>query len=449
MRDVVTLVAVLFFVSLSLRSTFVAYLLWGWCGLISLNAYMYGFMAGIQMVQLFALICLGRLLVDQDLRKNRYEPNRTTLVLAIFAIHMTLCALLAYPNLPRNWEAWGNMMKTLLYCAIMPMVVRDRRQIYSMVVMMVLGICFHGMLDGLKFISSGGSHKAAGVKFGDNNYYAMVLASAIPLLYYLARHLERRLLQLGAYGVMTLMVMAVIATKSRGGLLCLLAIGFWIVLASSRKFLGMMVLAAAAGLVVVTAPASWFERMNTMKTADEDGSFMGRVAAWRKSTAIALENPVFGGGIFAVQAPTLVEKFRNAPGLMGWVDAPDSGALAAHSIYFQVMGDQGFVGFLIFVGMLLNGFVTRREIVSRLKRVRQRNHWAADLADMLAASILAFSVGGALLSAAYLEVPYLSLMLLETIKIYVRKELEQAAKDAAPAGPLSPVQGTGELARVA
>jgi hypothetical protein len=42
--------------------------------------------------------------------------------------------------------------------------------------------------------------------------------------------------------------------------------------------------------------------------------------------------------------------------------------------------------------------------------------WASDLADMLGASVLAFMVGGALLSAAYNEVSLLAITLMETTK---------------------------------
>lgn len=432
MRDLVAMSAMLFFGYLGCRNTFIAYMLWGWAGLISINAYMFGFMAGVPLVQTFALICLGRLLFVREASVGAFQFNRTNIILIVLGVQVLLSATFAYNDLPRNWEACGNLMKTLLYCLLMPSIVTTRKRVYCMVVMIALGLSFHGMLDGLKFISSAGAHKATGVKFGDNNYYAVVLATVVPLLYYLGRYSEARITRLGAYCIMALTVLAIIATNSRGGLLCLVALGLWIVLNGDRKIAGMFTLVAVAAMIMAMAPDSWFERMNTMKNAEEDNSFMVRVGAWKKSTAIALENPLLGGGLFAVQAPSLYEKFRSAPGLMGFIDTPEAGLFAAHSIYFQVIGDLGFLGFIIYMVLLLNIFSTRRDIKRILKARGQKQHWGGDLADMLAASNLAFMVGGALLSAAYLEVPYLSFMLIEVLKFAVKNETAEAKPAASP-----------------
>lgn len=432
MRDLVAMVAMLFFAYLGCRNTFIAYMLWGWAGLVSINAYMFGFMAGIPLVQIFALICLTRLLLFKEASVGRFQFSRTSIIMLMLGLQVLLSAIFAYDNLPRNWEACGNLMKTLLFCLVMPSIVTTRKRVYCMVVMIALGLSFHGMLDGLKFIASGGTHNATGVKFGDNNYYAMVLATVIPFLYYLGRYSESKLARLGISGIMALTVLAIIATKSRGGLLCLVAIGLWIVLNGNKKIAGIFTLVAVATMIIALAPESWFERMNTMKNASEDNSFMVRVGVWKKSTAIALENPILGGGLFAVQAPVLYEKFKNAQGLMGFIDTPEAGLFAAHSIYFQVLGDLGFVGLLIYVALLLNIFSTRRDIKNILRARGQKVHWGGDLADMLAASTLSFMVGGALLSAAYLEVPYLSFMLIEVLKYAVKHE------DNSPAGVSNP-----------
>lgn len=432
MRDLVAMAAMLFFAYLGCRNTFIAYMLWGWAGLISINAYMFGFMAGIPLVQIFALICLTRLLLVREASVGRFQVNRTTIILLLLGLQVLLSATFAYDKLPRNWEACGNLMKTLLFCLVMPSIVTTRKRVYCMVIMIALGLSFHGMLDGLKFIVSGGSHNATGVKFGDNNYYAMVLATVIPFLYYLGRYSEAKLARVGIYSILALTVLAIIATKSRGGLLCLVAIGLWIVLNGNKKIAGIFTLVAVATMIMALAPASWFERMNTMKNAGEDNSFMVRVAVWKKSTAIALENPLLGGGLFAVQAPVLYEKFKNSQGLMGFIDTPEAGLFAAHSIYFQVLGDLGFIGLLIYMVLLINIFITRWDIKRILSSRGQRVHWGGDLADMLAASTVSFMVGGALLSAAYLEVPYLSFMLIEVLKYAVKNEDKAPAVVARP-----------------
>jgi len=156
--------------------------------------------------------------------------------------------------------------------------------------------------------------------------------------------------------------------------------------------------------------------MSTMKTAEDDSSFMGRVAVWKKSSAIALAHPIVGAGFFAVQAPATYQKFRYEQGFLGFVTTPDPAMFAAHSIYFQVMGDMGLLGLLIYMALLFNVFHTRKEIKRLVLAQPTPASWAADLADVLGAAMVAFLVGGALLSAAYFEMPFLVMGLMESIK---------------------------------
>jgi len=210
----------------------------------------------------------------------------------------------------------------------------------------------------------------------------------------------------------------------------MVAMGFWIVKMSQRKILGIIALISIGILVIAVAPDSWTARMNSINDAQQDSSFMTRVAAWKKSTAIALENPLLGGGLDAVASPTLYSKFKDAQGLMGFIDTPNPYNYVAHSIYFQVMGDLGFFGFFIFLIILFNTFNTRNQIKKLVKIQGEHLRWAADLADLLTASMIAYVVGGALLSAAYFELPYIVIMLMECVKQQVLIEAGKGAPNA-------------------
>jgi probable O-glycosylation ligase (exosortase A-associated) len=168
--------------------------------------------------------------------------------------------------------------------------------------------------------------------------------------------------------------------------------------------------------------------MNTIGSANEDDSMMGRVAAWKISSAIALANPVFGGGIHAVEIAKVWKTFMDAPNLLWFVQGLGMNVLeadgrAAHSIYFETMGDLGFVGFGLFIALLINALMTGREVIHIATKAGPDMRWALDLAYAIMISVVAYSVGGALLSAAYFELPYILFMLLEVMKRQMRAEL--------------------------
>lgn len=425
MRDLVMLGFLMLYVPLALRSAFAGYLLWGWAGLMSVSAYLYGFMAGLPYSQVFALLTLTSLLLWRDQQMYPFSINRTLTWMGIFLAHGLMAAILAYPDLERNWELFGNLAKTILFCAFMPMLVTNRLRVHAMVIMLALAVSFHGALDGLKFIASAGSHNARGIeKFGDNNQYALILLMVIPLLIYLFRYSDKWFIRWGFGGTVLLTVLSVVATHSRGALVGLFTLAIWIVIKGRHKLGGLVAIALAAVLVTQLAPDDWNERMHTIQQADEDASFLGRVTAWKVSSAIALQHPVFGGGFRALQSDPVWIKFMAAPGLLDFIDTPllNRTGVAAHSIWFEVMGDLGLVGLLLFVALLVNAFVTWREIMKLARDGSSRFHWAIDLADMLAVVLVLYMVCGSLLSAAYFEMPYIVMMLLEVIKLHLRRE---------------------------
>jgi len=440
-RDLMALFAVVSLVAMGFRNPFIAYMAWTWTALIALNTYVYSFMTSVGLNQIFALLTLGLVLIGADKLKQPFDVNRTVVLLLLFAVQALASATFAYPDMGRNWEFATDLLKIVTFCLVMPMLVTTRTRILAMVTVMALGMSFHGLLDGLKLIASGGGHLARGnPKFGDNNHFAVMLSMVVPVTYYVYQYATHRLVRLGSLAVSGLTVLAVVATHSRGGLLCVGAMAMALILNSRRKVAGIVavVLFAVAGLAL--APDSWTERMGTMKEAGEDGSFMGRVMAWKRSSAMAMEHPFVGAGLGAAAERGIYWKFAYKDGFLGFIKTPppDGIALVAHSIYFQVLGDMGFVGFFIYMALLANAFLARREIRRLVKQSAADLSWAGDLADMLAVSLLAFMVGGALVSIAYQEFMFMILMLLTVLKRQVVKEFALLASPQVKAAGAAP-----------
>ena len=129
-------------------------------------------------------------------------------------------------------------------------------------------------------------------------------------------------------------------------------------------------------------PDHWFERMGSIQTFDQDMSAMGRINAWWFAWNLAQDHPITGGG-FRTFTPELFQIY--APDPNHFVDA--------HSIYFEVLGEQGFVGLLLFLILGLSALYTGGWIVRRTKRDPELR-WARDLAAMLQVSLVGYAAGG-------------------------------------------------------
>ncbi len=322
--------------------------------------------------------------------------------------------------------------------------------IHSMIIIICLGMGIHGVLEGLKYIDSGGGHVViAPSSIGDNNYLAMATLMVIPLLVYLFRYSESRLIRLSFAGALLASVVGVVATASRGGLIGLVVLGFFVFLQSRRKVLALLGIAALAAGLLAFVPESWTDRMNTIAAPTESDSFMSRVSAWKLNTILALERPLTGGGYSALENwavyNTYLPRFHTLDFL---IESPEpTAALAAHSIYFEALGDLGFSGFFLFLAILATGFRNLGRIL-RTTRGNDSLLWAYDLAVLLRVSLVIFVICGALLSAAYFELLYILLTQISVLRRHVEETVPAARRQwshvaennagtalATPAGP--------------
>lgn len=430
MRDLLLFSAMLVIVPLGLRNAFAAYLLWGWAGLIALQTFTYGFMRSVPYVMVFAVLALTTLLLDKDPERRPVKTVGIAVLLVMFGVQALFSATFAYPNLARNWELCTDLLKTLLFALLMPMVVTNRLRVHAFVVMLCISAGFQGLLEGLKFLATGGAHLSQGnLKLGDRNNFAVLVTMCLPLLLYLYWYSREKWMKVAAMLALVVNVMAVISTHSRAGLICLIVVGLILMFTSRRRVLSFVMVSTLAVMAVAFAPDNWTARMTTISSANEDSSFMGRVTAWKRSTAIALEHPLLGGGIRAVQDTAVYRKYRYSSGLLGFVDTPDvDWGIAAHSIYFEVLGDMGFLGLFLFVSIMFSPFVFAMRTRSICRTLGPSAGWARDLQIVLSAGMAAFLVGGATLSAAYFELAYTIVMLSAVVFAIVRDEGSRTSK---------------------
>jgi probable O-glycosylation ligase (exosortase A-associated) len=206
---------------------------------------------------------------------------------------------------------------------------------------------------------------------------------------------------------MALLALGVIGTQSRGGFLALLILAAYLYIKSDRKILLTILIAAFCIGASFYISSDYVARMDTIATAEQDDSFMGRVVAWKLSFIMAMQHPFFGGGIKSLEYfPVwldLSKDFFAYPWFYTGNALPNmTVARAAHSIYFQVLGDQGFVGLALYLACLASSFL-KAGSVARKARKMGAPAWLPTAAVMVQLSIFAFAVGGAALSLAYFD----------------------------------------------
>lgn len=413
MRDVFFLAMLPLLIYLMARRAFIALGMWIWTALFFPNAWLYGIGANFRYNLIFtAVTILGYVLL-----KDKPKVHFGTLGTLIFLFFLWTLASTAmtegYPEI--SWEIMTRFFKVILLFVFVVLIVDKKLHIDFFLWCVVLSVGFFGALEALKYIASGGGHKIegfAGHVLGDRNELALAFVICLPICYYLLQQFgkESKWLRLGLLGLMGLLVTAIIGTQSRGGFIAMLVLAGYFFIKSDHKIVLAVFAIILTAVLSQLVSAEWTSRMDTIGTADSDESFMGRVVAWKLSFILAMNHPVFGGGFKALENftiwQTMSRDFFSYPFFYTGNALPDEHAPhAAHSVYFQVMGEHGFVGLAIYLAILVRAFLLARSIALRVKAHLELN-WIVSLATMLQLSIFTFAVGGAALSFAYFELMF-------------------------------------------
>ncbi|MGV7206262.1 putative O-glycosylation ligase, exosortase A system-associated [Oxalobacteraceae bacterium A2-2] len=393
MRDILITLIVFASLPLILRDPVAGILMWVWLSVMNPHTQGWGFAQTFPYAYLVALATLFSVAVA---RAPKLPPwCACTAMLLLFILWMNVTTLFAmFPAAAH--EQWTKVMKIMLMSLVTLVVIRRRAHVHRLIWVLVLSLGYYGVKGGLFTLRGGGADRVWGPQgtfIGGNNEIALALVMTIPLMLHLYRQHRQRWLRCGLAAMMLLSALAALGSYSRGALLALLSMGCFLWLRSGRKLLGGAMLAALGCVLLAFMPQRWEQRMDTIGDYQQDSSAMGRINAWHMAYNLARDR-FFGGG-FEISEPAAFLQY-----------APNSADVhAAHSIYFQALGEHGFVGLGLY---LLLGWCAWHSAarIAALSRDSEELAWAASLAAMLQASLVGFAVGGAFLSLLYFDVPY-------------------------------------------
>jgi probable O-glycosylation ligase (exosortase A-associated) len=230
-------------------------------------------------------------------------------------------------------------------------------------------------------------------------------------------------------------IIAILITYSRGALLGLGVVLAMLFLKSRIKFVVLLMMALAVPVLLSTLPEKWFGRMETIQTYEQDRSAVNRLRAWRVSYKMALDRPITGYGF----RPFSREMYLRYDPEYG----PRSGD--AHSIFFQVLAEHGFVGFGLYCLLILSTLLTLRR-VRRLTRNREDFLWANNYSQMAQASIVAYLANGAFLSMSYFDLFYALVAITVLLERLVYAQQPQGEPVCVAPGQAVPALRPGSLA---
>lgn len=393
-RDVVLTLILVALVPAIIARPYFGPLAWAWVSMMVPHRLTWGFAYSLPFAYVTAGATVFALLIARD--KKMPPSGSITTFLALLYVWMCVTSLFALNPGEDVYDMWLKVTKIQFMLWITMMLLIGRRQIELLVWTIVISLGFYGVKGGFFTVRTGGGERVWGPPgsfIEGNNELALALVVVMPLMFYLRTQATAKWSRMLWLVAMVLCMFSVLGSHSRGAFLAVLAMMLFLGMKSHRPLLYTVLNFVLLGLIALAMPENWTERMETI-TSHEDQSAQSRLYTWRMIWNLVTSRPLGAG--FEFWTPEVWARY-----------AVDEWArpYSPHSIYFQVLGEHGFVGLFLYVGL---GVVTWR-VASRMIRMSGKDpgtQWLRTLLRCIQVSLVSFAVGGAFLNLVNFDVPY-------------------------------------------
>lgn len=419
MRDLLFALTMVGLLAMALRRPEIGALVWAWVSLMNPHTLTYGFARSIPWAQAVAIVTVLGFLFTKN--RKPFPFNGGSVLLLMLMVWMTVTSFFALNDPALVWDRWVFVMKIFVMLLITLMLLRGRVDIERLIWVIVISVGFYGVKGGVWTLLTGGGGRVWGPPGGmltGNNELAVALVLLLPLMYYLRETAARRWVKTSLLLSMVAIAFAILGSQSRGALLSVLAMAFMLGLKGKhpvRTSLGLFVLVLVA---IAFMPDSWTQRMDTIQSYQADGSAMSRIWTWKTLWNAAVDRPLVGAGlqadnlrVFATYAPVAgFEEFKGR-------------VYVAHSIYVQALGEHGFPGLGLYIGIGFWVWFAAGKLGRATRQDPEFAEWVPLLMRMCQVSLFGFAVGGAFLSLMLLDLPYYLLGIVVLTKATVNEDM--------------------------
>lgn len=397
MRGLFLLGVMLLLVLWGFRVPLLFVLAYVWASIFTPQQVAYSFINSIPISFVFAALSFGAFIF---LKRVDYIGWRSqSIITGLFSVWMTITLLWAVAPESAYFK-WDWAIKSIAFTIIIPHFIRTREDFESFIWTILISGMAHCISFGAKVMLSGGGYGiplglvAGNTGYGEGSTLAMFSVSLIPMAIYLYLHqtlLPQRLLAKWMLGFFVVfLLLSAIGTYARTALVCLAVLAACFIYYGKRRLVSVVLVLVMAGIVYPFVDAGWTGRMSSIDNENEV-SAMGRVAVWKWVIDYVTSHPL--GGSFDMYR---INSYS--------MTLPDGSVLqvenkAFHSIYFEVLGEGGVPGLLIFlalIGVTLVAFMRHKKIL-----MLTDEYWLGDAGRYLLMSTIVFLAGGVFIGVAF------------------------------------------------
>jgi probable O-glycosylation ligase (exosortase A-associated) len=417
MRDLALVAFLVLMLGFGLRRPFLLVLGYAYIDIVSPQRLSYNLLTTIPISQIFFIAALLGWLIRDDKKGLRVAPRQWLLsFLLAWAAFTTFTADFPVEAL----EKWDWAWKALVFAIFLPFTLRTKLRLEALLLFMTLSAATIIIIGGIKTILSGGGYGVLHLGVDNNSglYESSIISTLaialIPVILYLRKWgtifpTDWRV-NLFAAGLIFACLLMPIGTEARTGLVCMAALAVLMLRDTKRRFLYVAGTAFALIVAIPFLPASFTQRMDTIEGYQGDESASTRLAVWAWTWSYVQEHPM-GGGFEAyrgnkISFQTAATKGDGNVQVVVSANLTDEGR-AYHSSYFEMLGEQGWPGFLAWLALHITGLVRMEILRRRYRRSEGDEAWIAPLATTLQHAHIIYLIGSLFVGIAFQSFVYM------------------------------------------
>jgi probable O-glycosylation ligase (exosortase A-associated) len=311
---------------------------------------------------------------------------------------------------------------------------------------------------GIKTAAGGGGYGQA-LGTVDNNtglFEGSILSSCaiglVPILVWFTRHgtifKPDWRVKTFCYALIFACLLIPVGTQARTGLICIGALVVLLLRDAKRRFLYLGMIAAAGAIAVPLLPSSFSDRMSTIQDYQADQSATTRLAIWSWTIDYAGQHP-FGGGFEAYRQNHFQFATRQTTG-SGASESVSQQVLtdegrAYHSSYFEMLGEQGFPGLILWLLLHAIGLVRMEVVRRRYRKAEGEDAWVGPLANALQTAHFIYLTGSLFVGIAFQPFAFIFIACEIGLESHLRRRAKLAGERANKPLPFRGGVGVGAV----
>lgn len=441
MRDLAFVAFLFAFIGVGFRKPFLFVLCFCYIDIVAPQRLSYFLINSIPIsLIVFILAIIGWLAFD-DKRDTRWSGRQTLMLILLFYCWMTTMNA-DFPV--EALDKWGWVWKALVWAIFLPLTLRTKLRIESLLLFMLLSAATIAIAGGIKTAAGGGGYGELQLLLSENyglyegSTMSTVAVSIIPAILWFRRHgtvfpPDWRV-SLFCFALCFACMLLPVGTQARTGLICLGVLALLSLRAVKHRLLYIMGAVLLVAAAIPFLPQSYTQRMETLQDYRTDQSASTRVAVWAWTWDYAKDHP-FGGGFEAYMQNRLRVETTGSNADAGRPGAGDpvihdEQSRAYHSAYFEMLGEQGYPGTLLWLLLHITGIVQMERLRRRyLKTRRAEEQWIAPLATALQHGHIVYMVGSLFVGIAFQPFIYMMLALEIGLSTYCRRREQESGRN--------------------